>query len=97
MTGWLIYDRKMIFDALGRYYASCEVPYKEAYKRFKAIPGTELSQATCLANLGILYSQVQEFGKAREASETALKICAQYPLGTEQIRKVCLETLRQLK
>ena len=77
-------------------FEKAETHLKDALNRFSAIPGTDISQATCLMGLGILYSEIQEFSKAKEVSEMALKICDQYPLGTEKIKKVCLETLRQL-
>ena len=78
-------------------YSEVEKHYRDALNGYEAIPGKEIEQARCLMNLGILYSQIQEFGKAREVLEKALKICDQYPIGTEEIRNSCLETLRQLK
>jgi tetratricopeptide (TPR) repeat protein len=78
-------------------FEKAESHHQEALKRFSAIPGTEIDQAKCLVNLGILYSRIQKFEMSKEVVQRSLNICDQYPLGTEQIRKVCLGMLKQLK
>ena len=90
------FNRGVAFYNIGR-YASAEIPFKDALNRYSAIPGTDISQARCLLNLGILYVKIQESDKAKEMVEQALKICDQYPLGTEQIKEACLSILSIIK
>ena len=71
--------------------------YREALSIYKSILGTEIEQARCLMNLGILYVKIKEFKKARDTAEEALKICEGYPLGTEEIKEVCLKILNLFK
>jgi len=84
-----------VYESTSKFYEA-ETNYKEALKMYKAILGTEIEQARCLMNLGTLYSTIQEYSKARSMLESALDICRQYPIGTEQIKNVCLKYLSQI-
>ena len=77
-------------------FSEAEDNLKEALRMFKAMLGTEIDQARCLANLGILYNTIREFSKARSVLKDALEICERYPMGTEQIKKKCLQLLSQI-
>jgi tetratricopeptide (TPR) repeat protein len=84
-----------VYRKIGR-FSEVEDNLKEALRMCKAIPGTEIDQAKCLANLGIFYSTIQEFNKARSVLKEALEICEQYPMGTEETKKTCLQLLSQI-
>lgn len=62
------FNRGMAFYNIGR-YASAEVPLKNALNRLFSIPGTEIEQAKCLANMGIFYCQIKESSKAKTQVE----------------------------
>ena len=78
-------------------FEKAEKYYKDALNRFSSIPGTDIDQARCLMDLGILYVEIQELDKAKEMVEQSLKICDQYPLGTERIKEACLSILSIIK
>ena len=78
-------------------FEEAEARYEEALGIYRQIPGTEIDQANCLMNLGDLYHETQEFSKARQKLNEALKICKQFPLGAGKIKNKCLEILSQME
>jgi tetratricopeptide (TPR) repeat protein len=60
------FNRGVAFCNIGL-YAGAEISYKEALRRFKRIPGTEIYQARCLMNRGIVaYESTGKFFEAEE-------------------------------
>jgi len=85
------FDRGGAFYGIGR-ALSAEAPYIEALKRFSAIPGTEISQARCLANLGNVYRGTGQVSRAETHLQEALKRFSAIP-GTEIDQANCLMNL----
>jgi tetratricopeptide (TPR) repeat protein len=88
---WWWLNRGMAFCNIGR-HASAVIPFKEALRRFRRIPGTEISQARCLTNLGSVYNSTGKFSEAADNLKEALRIFKAIP-GTEIDQASCLTNL----
>lgn len=66
------FDRGWAFYSLGR-PASAEESWKGALGKLRAIPGTEIDQARCLANLGNVYLSTGQFSQAEDHLREALR------------------------
>ncbi|MDO8727092.1 MAG: serine/threonine-protein kinase [Candidatus Methanoperedens sp.] len=85
------FNRGLAFCNIG-HYNSGEMPLREALRRIKAIPGTEIDQAKCLINIGIVYKSTDRFHEAQENYKDALRILKTVP-GTEIDQADCLMNL----
>ena len=75
-------------------FSEAEERYKEALAIYDETSQGEPNQVTCLLYLGNLYTRTSEFDKAQEVLNRVLDICQRYPHGTEQMRLICLELLK---
>ena len=67
------FNRGLALYNIGHYDGAVP-PFKEALKRLKAIPGTEIYKAGCLANLGSVYQRTGRFPEAEVNYKDALRV-----------------------
>ncbi|HDH87086.1 MAG TPA: serine/threonine protein kinase, partial [Desulfobacteraceae bacterium] len=85
------YNRGKAFSRLGR-SIDAEIPYKEALRRFEAMPGTKLDQAGCLMNLGVVYWSKGNLLEAENYLRKAIRMFKEKS-GTEIKQARCLVNL----
>jgi hypothetical protein len=76
-------------------YLTAECIYLEALSVFRGIPGTEVSQATCMMNLGLVWECTGFFKEAERSCLEAVSIFLGIP-GTHVEQARCMWNLAHL-